>query len=231
MPSSGLLIHFGVFLSLFCFRLSSGVVGPLPSTWDVLAPFPLGTRERGGDPLEAFGGIWRIPRADSSTYPSDIINGAKVGWTTVAADASDASVSVAFNASVVDWPLIEAWAGAAGAMFQGWALGDFTVSTAASYLVGCAGVNVFYIDGQQFNGDGYGAGWALSPVALTAGTHTFTVPFYGSETGGFGCSLAPLDTDLRLVGDVSPAAASSRPPLVVVLLFLLFLDRVVWYRC
>lgn len=48
-----------------------------PASWDVLAPFPFAYRELGADPLEAFGGIDGVPRADNSTYPSEIVNGGR----------------------------------------------------------------------------------------------------------------------------------------------------------
>jgi len=38
--------------------------------------FVIGTRETGADPLNAYGGIFKINRADpSASYPSDLVNG------------------------------------------------------------------------------------------------------------------------------------------------------------
>lgn len=52
-------------------------------------------------------------------------------WTKVATDNSG-NVNIGFNASFVNWDLIEGWAGLAGAQFKGWAIGDFTVDTAGT---------------------------------------------------------------------------------------------------
>jgi hypothetical protein len=45
-----------------------------PAQYDVLAPFPAGSREI-VDVLEAFGGILNIPRNQPVQMPSDIIDG------------------------------------------------------------------------------------------------------------------------------------------------------------
>jgi hypothetical protein len=160
-----------------------------PSSWDVLAPFPAGTRETGADPLNAYGGIFKIKRADpSASYPSDLVNGGVVTWTKVAPDNSG-NVNIGFNSSYVNWDLIEGWAGLAGAQFKGWAIGDFTVDTSGTYIVFCTGVDNFYVDDVHLRGDVYGLGYGIWAVKLTTGTHSFYVPFGGMEGTSFNCNF------------------------------------------
>eukprot|EP01124_Arcella_intermedia_P011996 TRINITY_DN18322_c0_g1_i1.p1 TRINITY_DN18322_c0_g1~~TRINITY_DN18322_c0_g1_i1.p1 ORF type:complete len:882 (+),score=166.68 TRINITY_DN18322_c0_g1_i1:32-2677(+) len=165
-----------------------------PDYYDILAPFPIGTRELGADPLEAFGGIRNIPRADSSTYPSDLYFGSKVTWAT--AKTSAGQVTVQWNSSMVNWDLITEWAGSAGGSFQGWAVGDILVPSDTKYTLYCWSVSSVYIDDELFVGDRYGAGMISNAVSLPAGKHTFYVPFTSST---WGCALSPITSPLSVI--------------------------------
>jgi hypothetical protein len=61
------------------------------------------------------------------------MNGVNVGWTKVETDKKN-GVTIQFNTTTqVNWPLIESWAGSAGSMFIGWALGDTQVDEEGRY--------------------------------------------------------------------------------------------------
>jgi len=172
----------------------------LPSVWDILAPFPIGTREKGVDVVEAFGGIRRVHDAYLS-IPSDIVNGGSVSWTRVLPDVKTNSVNVLFNSSVVNWNLIEGWAGLAGAYLAGWAVGDFNVSDSGRYLARCSGVSYFSIDNETYNGDPYNSQLMSVVVELAAGPHTFYVPLNGAETVKFACFLDIMNSSYVSVED------------------------------
>lgn len=157
-----------------------------PTTWDILGPFPLGARELGADPLEAYGGIEGIPRGGDLTYPSELADGGRVGWREVDAN-ENGSLSLSFPE--IRWEPLEEAHGTAGILFQGWALGDFTVRENGTYLARCLSTGSFFVDHIRVPGDRYGDGYAWFPVHLTAGTHTIRVKIGGLTTDHFHCSF------------------------------------------
>jgi pimeloyl-ACP methyl ester carboxylesterase len=176
-----------------------------PAVWDVLAPFPAGSRELGGDPLESFGGIHTIPRNDGTMYPSELVFGGQVGWTQTKPN-QNGWVSVQWNSTYVNWNLIEGWAGTAGSLFQGWALGDFVVDHTGSYVHYCLGVDRYYVDTFLFKGDAYGLRQQYNVVHLKSEKHTFYVYLSGMEATSFQCGfLSSSDSlPLRVVGVLAP---------------------------
>lgn len=137
-------------------------------TYDVLGPFPAGSREV-ADPvraaplcvmctlltrvnwqLEAFGGITAIPRGDATRYPSELADGGNVTWTRVVSDANG-KVTLYFP-NFRDGFLGEAL-GLAVTSAQSWALADFHVEVAGQYFVQCLGAGEVYIDDTWFRGD------------------------------------------------------------------------------
>ncbi len=74
------LAEYDIFFPLTLFSPHSYLnqsIPQAPTVWDVVGPFPFAYRELGSDPLVAFGGIDGIPRADNSTYPSEVVNGGR----------------------------------------------------------------------------------------------------------------------------------------------------------
>ncbi|EFA78494.1 transmembrane protein [Heterostelium album PN500] len=159
--------------------------------WDIIGPFPSAPREDGNDVLDAFGGITGIPRGDKSTYPTDITDNGRAGWTHI--NVPDGNVNINYNETQgVNWPLIEAWAGSSGSYFAGWALSDFYLYTEQVVVVQCQGVSRYYIDDVPQMGDSYGSGIAFGGLTLQAGNHTVRVRLIGSEGVGFFCSVQTI---------------------------------------
>lgn len=167
-----------------------------PAAWDVLGPFPSGARELAADPLEAHGGIHALHRGGPETYPTDLVDGGRVGWR-VAEAGPDGWVSVQFPE--VRWEPLNEHHGWAGLLFQGWALGDFEVAEAGRYLARCLSTGSFAIDGQRVPGDRYGDGYAWFPVHLDAGRHTLSVRLGGFEGDRFNCSFRPVEGPLTVL--------------------------------
>src|SRR4051812_39529883 len=71
--------------------------------------------------------------------------------------------------------------------------GDITVDISNTFLVSCTGVSNFYVREWVFKGDAYGTGHAVFPISLPKGTHTFYVPFTGSEAASFSCNIQPAN--------------------------------------
>ncbi|GAM18816.1 hypothetical protein SAMD00019534_019910 [Acytostelium subglobosum LB1] len=173
--------------------------------WDVIGPFPSAPREDGADVLDAFGGITGIPRADQTTYPTDITDNGRAGWTHMT--VPNGVVNINYNESQgVNWPLIEAWAGSSGSYFAGWALSDFTISSPMTVITSCQGTARYYLDNVPMMGDSYSSGLSYGSATLQPGTHTVRVRIIGSEGAGFVCTVQGYDAvesaPLLLLNDV-----------------------------
>lgn len=152
----------------------------VPSTWDIIGPFPAGQREIDADPLDAWGGIDGITRAEAgATYPSETADYGVVSWSTV--NTTTGGVVLIDWSSTTDWSIMDDFVGFSSELVQGWALGDFQVTTAQVVMVTCRGISLYYIDDLPITGDGYGEGFPWIPVSLSVGTHTFKA-----------CSFLPL---------------------------------------
>eukprot|EP01132_Coremiostelium_polycephalum_P005382 gene5382-6715_t len=173
------------------------------SNWDILAPFPAAPRED-VDILEAFGGITGIPRADKTTYPSDLVFGGYTGWSKII--VSNGNVNIGYNSTQVNFPLIESWAGSSGSYFSGWGLSDFTLESEQYVIVSCVGVSRFYLDDEVMQGDTYGSGISFNARLLPVGNHTVRVRISGSEGAGYQCSVNLVDmtvsTQVLFINDV-----------------------------
>lgn len=170
-----------------------------PQLWDVLGPFPAGARELGADPIEAYGGILALPRADDTTYPTDLTDGGRAGWSQ-ATTAEDGWTAIAFPE--VRWEPLNEHHGWAGLLWQGWAWGDFVVEESGRYLAQCLSTGSFFVDATRLPGDRYGDGYAWFPISLERGIHTMRVKVGGFEDDRFNCRFKPIEGSLMaLPGD------------------------------
>ncbi|KAF2073976.1 hypothetical protein CYY_004721 [Polysphondylium violaceum] len=164
--------------------------------WDILAPFPSAPRED-VDVLSAFGGITNIPRADQSTYPSDLVNGGKTGWIKILNN----NVNIVYNETTqVNWNLIESWAGESGSYFSGWGLSDFTLEASQMVVVNCVGVAKYFVDDMPMQGDTYGLGTSASSIYLEQGNHTVRVRIIGQEGASYQCSVSLISSSAAAAG-------------------------------
>lgn len=156
-----------------------------------LGPFPKsGDHTGGGDALEAFGGIGKLPLNDSTLYTSELVVGGKVGWRTVTPGA-DGVVTDDYP-NMDDFGLMTAVGTGVSVFFYTWAVGQFEVDVASTYQVQCLNVDGFEIDGQAFQGtpealsDWWGpSGWLKFPVKLESGVHTLRLKYQWQ----FGCQI------------------------------------------
>ncbi|RIB19724.1 hypothetical protein C2G38_1245912 [Gigaspora rosea] len=60
-------------------------IGLIPKTWELLGPFPTGTREQdfGADPLEAYGGFKNLSFSETQSFPSELADNGTVKWSTI----------------------------------------------------------------------------------------------------------------------------------------------------
>jgi hypothetical protein len=68
---------------MLIFYLLQLVYTLLPKKWQVLGPFPHGTRELGYDSLSSFGGFESLEYSDQDVYPSELSDDGYVGWSII----------------------------------------------------------------------------------------------------------------------------------------------------
>ncbi|MCJ1399159.1 hypothetical protein MMC11_002361 [Xylographa trunciseda] len=170
--------------------------------WQVLGPFPIGTREAtwGADPLTRLGGFPKLLYNQTSKYYSSLgINGT-VGWTlheaeTLSKTEDSVEVAVTFDFPQVDWTFLQSIYGWAALQFQAWARGDLLINASDPRTVVLYTDNVleFLVDGEPyFGGDFYAYRRAPLLLRLSPGAHRI---------------------DVRLVRDVR-AMGGMTPPLI-----------------
>ncbi|EXJ91742.1 hypothetical protein A1O3_00292 [Capronia epimyces CBS 606.96] len=143
------------------------------STWDLLGPFRLGTREAvwGADPVELYGGIRSVAIDEGALYHSPLTRDATVQWSnrtfTTLASKTRASVELVIDFPEVDWQFAQKIYGWSAFQFQGWAKGGIWNTDSVVRRVVLHPVNILELwvnDIHVFGGDFYG--FERAPVAL-----------------------------------------------------------------
>ena len=114
-----------------------------------------------------------------------------MNWTVASSSTPNGVVSISFNESVVNWPLIEDWAGAAGSMWQGWAVTEFLLDQDAGYV--CMHTFPFSSDGI---GQDISNSWFISVLVTCIGPGTIYVD---SRLINGVCSSPPLPSPIYLL--------------------------------
>jgi len=119
-------------------------------------------------------------------------------------NSTNGELDISFDLSVVNWPLIEAWAGMAGADFNGWARTTIHADQNTTAFFICNGASTYFIDGKIYRGDSYWFNFMKLPVYLSAGDHELVVKVSGTEGTSFACSIE----DLSLSSSFSSSSSS-----------------------
>ncbi|KAJ1547299.1 hypothetical protein HK096_003514, partial [Nowakowskiella sp. JEL0078] len=169
----------------------------LPETWEVLGPFPIGSREIGADPLSAYGGFEYLAYSETARFPSELADEGFVKWRK---EKTQLRLDTNGNFEEVVGPIIfdnVRWEFNREAF--GWIAlhhviyfrGEFTVNEAGVYLVTMAPVTSFKIDTQAFIGNLYQYDHvSSSAIYLAAGVHTLYVQTV-MDIRIFGASIPP----------------------------------------
>ncbi|KAL9541721.1 hypothetical protein MBANPS3_008961 [Mucor bainieri] len=161
----------------------------LSKTWQVLGPFPIGTREQdfGADPLENYGGFRKLKYSTGAKYPSELVEGGFVGWAMVNANNHtlgpiDFNVRWSENGVPFGWSIEQ---------YQAWARGILITHEPVQLFVQVSGVSEFYIHGMRYHGDCYSYNTTTHLIQFDKGTHAI---------------------DVRMVHDVRMFGGGTSPP-------------------
>lgn len=175
------------------------------STWQVLGPFQIGTREAtwGADPLEYAGGFRNLSYDVHATFRSSLPTNGVARWNTtktstpeLSSTAATASLSVSY--SNVDWDFLKVVYGWAAVQYQAWARSELIVggNETQHVILHTDAILEFWIDDQHyFGGDFYTYRRAPPVLHLKPGSHK---------------------VDLRLVRDVRAFGGILQPTIDVV---------------
>ncbi|KAI8812023.1 hypothetical protein BJ742DRAFT_794536 [Cladochytrium replicatum] len=188
-------------------KASRAPLSLFPSHWELLGPFPIGSRELGADPLSAYGGFESLPYDQSATFPSELADDGFVSWKTTETNI-DGTVGPIDYANV-RWEFNQLAFGWIALHHCTYFRGLFHVPSAGVYLVSMSDVTAFKIDNRPFVGNLYGyTHLTHSAVYLTEGTHTLYVQTV-MDIRIFGGSSPPL---ARFSGQILYVPTSESDP-------------------
>ena len=153
-------------LTTIIFSLALGI----PSEWEVLGPFPHGSKEIGVDPLSLFGGFENLQYNTDDKYPSELATGGFVKWTKIST-SSDGKVGPIYFDNV-NWDMNLYPFGWAILQHATYLRGSFEITEEGIYLARFNGVASFKIDATTYPGNLYGFEHAAdSKLFLSKGSH------------------------------------------------------------
>ncbi|KAJ3120897.1 hypothetical protein HK098_004132 [Nowakowskiella sp. JEL0407] len=207
-----------IFLINLTTALARTPIISLPLEWEVLGPFPIGSREVGADPLSAYGGFEVLPYNTSAHFPSELADNGYVTWqkikTTedkltgeqVVGPVEFDNVRWEFNAQAFGWIALHHVI-----YFRGF----FTVPETGVYMINMNQVSSFKIDSRAFLGNLYSyEHLAETPVYLKEGQHRMFVQTV-MDIRIFGGSIPPrqkFSGSIVPVSNFTPQSSIIIPP-------------------
>ncbi|KAH6585596.1 hypothetical protein BASA50_001204 [Batrachochytrium salamandrivorans] len=151
-------------------QMQSDDIPSLPQVWEVLGPFPHGSREVGVDPLSAYGGFESLQYDESDKYPSELADSGWITWKRVSTNADGSVGPVEYP--TVRWDFNQKTFGWAVLHHSTYFRGEITVKKAGPYLVSFSNVVSYKIGDRSFVGNIYGYSHSSdSALYLEAGKH------------------------------------------------------------
>ncbi|KAF2182801.1 hypothetical protein K469DRAFT_220618 [Zopfia rhizophila CBS 207.26] len=155
------------------------------SSWQVLGPFQIGTREAtwGSDPLEYLGGFRALQYDQGAQFRSSLGTNGTAKWalldakqTTSTPNSTNASLSISYPD--VDWVFLRIVYGWAAVQYQAWARGEIVVNAAVTQhviLYTDMALEFWVDDVHYFGGDFYAYRKAPPVLHLSPGSHKIDV--------------------------------------------------------
>ncbi|KAI8642213.1 hypothetical protein BD408DRAFT_416979 [Parasitella parasitica] len=196
----------------------------LSKTWQVLGPFPIGTREQdfGADPLENYGGFRKLRYSSGAKYSSELVEGGFTGWTMVSSNNQTIGPISFRNARWEDNGVPFGWS---IEQYQAWARGILTIHEPIQLFVQISGASEFYVHGNRYHGDCYSYNTTTHLIQFDKGKHTIDVRmvhdvrmFGGGHTPPqcqFHVRLETKDESLLYPEDCAMITPSNHPAVVI----------------
>ncbi|OSS47835.1 hypothetical protein B5807_06315 [Epicoccum nigrum] len=169
------------------------------STWEVLGPFQIGTREAtwGADPLEFVGGFRSLEYDPEASFRSSLPVDGTARWNVTTAKTLDsehsANSSLSIGYSNVDWEFLKLIYGWAAVQYQAWARGELIVggNETQNVILHTDAILEFWVnDTHYFGGDFYSYRNAPPVLRLDPGHHRIDLRL-ARDVRAFGGILEP----------------------------------------
>ncbi|KAJ3273129.1 hypothetical protein HDV01_004768 [Terramyces sp. JEL0728] len=146
----------------------------LSDTWQVLGPFPHGSRELGVDLVSSYGGFENLKYSTTDKYPSELVDGGYTTWRTIKRQADGLIGGIEFDN--VRWEFNAKTLGWAAYQHAIYFRSTFRIEVEGSYLFSFDGPITFKIDETAYPGNVYSYPHASdSAVYLEEGVHSIYV--------------------------------------------------------
>ncbi|KAF1918088.1 hypothetical protein BDU57DRAFT_446112 [Ampelomyces quisqualis] len=170
------------------------------STWYVLGPFQIGTREAtwGADPLESIGGFRNLAYDPQASFRSSLPTNGSAKWNItealqVSSSSTTANASLSVGYSNVDWDFLRIVYGWAAVQYQAWARGELIIGGNETQHVTLRTDTIleFWVDDQHYFGGDFFAFRRAPPVLhLSPGSHKIDLRL-ARDVRAFGGTLEP----------------------------------------
>ncbi|KAH8716837.1 hypothetical protein GQ44DRAFT_688581 [Phaeosphaeriaceae sp. PMI808] len=194
------------------------------STWQVLGPFQIGTREAtwGADPLEFVGGFRNLSYNPKATFRSSLPTNGTATWNVtkalkVSSGSTSANASLSVSYSNVDWDFLKVVYGWASVQYQAWARGELIIggNETQHVILHTDAVLEYWVDDQYFfGGDFYTYRKAPSVLHLKPGPHKIELRLV-RDVRAFGGILEPTIDVVVGIQRVSGALDLAKPGILM----------------
>ncbi|KAF1926669.1 uncharacterized protein M421DRAFT_67357 [Didymella exigua CBS 183.55] len=193
------------------------------STWEILGPFQIGTREAtwGADPLEFEGGFRNLEYDSQASFRSSLPTTGTAHWNLTTAKtlsgSASANASLSISYSNVDWDFLKTIYGWASVQYQTWARGELIVGgedTQHIILHTDAILECWINDTHYFGGDYYSYRNAPPVLHLGPGNHRIDLRL-ARDARAFGGILEPITGVVVAVEQVTGNLNLAKPGILM----------------
>ncbi|KAH6642774.1 hypothetical protein C7974DRAFT_108337 [Boeremia exigua] len=193
------------------------------STWEVLGPFQIGTREAtwGADPLELNGGFRNVKYDPQASYRSSLPTNGTAHWNITTAktlsSTTSANATLSVGYSNVDWEFLKVVYGWASVQYQVWARGELIVggNETQHVILHTDAILEYWIDDtHSFGGDLYSFRNAPPVLHLGPGHHRIDLRLV-RDVRAFGGILEPTIDVVVGVEQVSGTLELAKPGILL----------------
>ncbi|KAH7392819.1 hypothetical protein BKA66DRAFT_456959 [Pyrenochaeta sp. MPI-SDFR-AT-0127] len=216
--------QYGPLMAPIVSRTLNSSLFSINSTWQVLGPFQIGTREAswGADPLEYAGGFRSVSYDPQATFRSSLPTNGTARWNLTksvrtSSDPTSCNASLSISYSNVDWNFFKDIYGWAAVQYQAWARGELIVggNETQHVILHTDAILEYWIDDTHyFGGDFYTFRKAPPVLHLKPGSHKIDIRLV-RDVRAFGGILEPTIDVIVDVRQVSGTLELAKPGILI----------------